>query len=428
VKEEAEVRQKRTEHFLGAGFAVGDAGPLFPSSWSFSVEVAQALDLQRRPCPPDRVDPKDLRRAAVAFDKSTEDGLRFRVYCHGGLEVRTTQAHGCKELVGSAFCFEGSRQEYCVATKKGDIKGDEKVVRVKVASIGSAARKATPEATQVERKVASASERKSRLANLIYSSGEMRKDREVVLAAVEQDGLTLKRAAEELKGDREIVQLAVQDKGGALEFASEALRADRELVLSAIEQDACALEHASDELRSDKQVAAKAVKVNSFALRSVAPGLRSDRELILASLQRNAFALEHASEELLADRDFLLAAVRKNAYVLEDVPRKLRADKDFMLEVVRGNGFALKYASAELRADGEVILAAMEQDSRAVEYADRAALEAYLARREEAEAAAEEEQADGRPGAEAAEADEGSHWPEGLEGSCEQEASAVAVA
>jgi len=381
LSEEAEVRKQRKDHFFSKDFVIGDAGDLFPSSWSFSVEVAQALDLQRSPCNPSAVAAKDLKLAVVVFDKSTEDGVRFRIYKHKNFEVRTTQDHDGAELIGAVYSFAQCRQDYCIASMQGNVKGDEKVVKVTVASVDAANMAASKEAPASERKSAPASERKDRLAKLIYSNGALRGDREVVMAAVERDGLTLQRAADDLKADREIVQAAVQDKGGALEFASEALRRDREVVMTAIREDACALEHASEELRGDREVAAEAVQHNSFAISSVAPSMRSDREIILASVQRNPFALEHASEELMADHDFLLAVVRKNALVLEDIPKKIRANRDFMLKVVRGNGFALKYASKELRADGEIILAAIDQDSRASEYADREALTRALEER-----------------------------------------------
>merc|ERR1712100_458114 len=41
VKAEAEVRNQRTEHFLSTEFVVGDAGPLFPASWTATLETAR---------------------------------------------------------------------------------------------------------------------------------------------------------------------------------------------------------------------------------------------------------------------------------------------------------------------------------------------------------------------------------------------------
>jgi hypothetical protein len=43
----------------------------------------------------------------------------------------------------------------------------------------------------------------------------------------------LQHASEELRGDREVVLAAVQQNGGALRYASEELRGDREFMLAA---------------------------------------------------------------------------------------------------------------------------------------------------------------------------------------------------
>jgi len=56
--------------------------------------------------------------------------------------------------------------------------------------------------------------------------------------------ITLDRVPEALRADREVVLAAVRQNGMALRFASAALQADREVVLAAVEQDGSALRHA----------------------------------------------------------------------------------------------------------------------------------------------------------------------------------------
>ena len=64
-------------------------------------------------------------------------------------------------------------------------------------------------------------------------SEEMRADKKVVLAAVQQNGTTLEYASEEMRGDKEVVLAAVQQNGnGALKYASAEMRADKEVVLA----------------------------------------------------------------------------------------------------------------------------------------------------------------------------------------------------
>ena len=90
-----------------------------------------------------------------------------------------------------------------------------------------------------------------------YAAAPLKADREIVLAAVQQNGEALEYAAEPLKADREIVLVAVQQNGDALygtalQYAAADLRADVQVVLAAVRSAGRdALEHASSELRDD---------------------------------------------------------------------------------------------------------------------------------------------------------------------------------
>jgi hypothetical protein len=115
VKAEEQVRNQRKEHFLSTKFAIGDAGPLFPSSWTTSLEIARArvprktfgseipegASLQQVPHSPET--DQILQSTMPVFEQQTEDGMKFRIYRSGTLEVRTTQEHGKVELLGAVF-------------------------------------------------------------------------------------------------------------------------------------------------------------------------------------------------------------------------------------------------------------------------------------------------------------------------------------
>ena len=58
----------------------------------------------------------------------------------------------------------------------------------------------------------------------------MKKDKEVVLAAVKQHGEALEYADESLKKDKEVVLAAVAQDGEALTYADESLFEDEELL------------------------------------------------------------------------------------------------------------------------------------------------------------------------------------------------------
>jgi hypothetical protein len=112
VKEESSIREDRKRHFLSSDFSENNVGAFFPSSWQASFELAKDQGLkqagQLQPQPAYLAQAEVLRQAleaaAPTFDKSTEEGTRFRVYRVGKLEVRSIQEPGAvEEALGAVF-------------------------------------------------------------------------------------------------------------------------------------------------------------------------------------------------------------------------------------------------------------------------------------------------------------------------------------
>ena len=64
-------------------------------------------------------------------------------------------------------------------------------------------------------------------------------DKTEALAAVKREGRSLERVSDELKADKELVMAAVQQQnlGGILVLASDELKADKEMVMAAVNND-----------------------------------------------------------------------------------------------------------------------------------------------------------------------------------------------
>jgi len=114
VEREETVQEQRRGHFLSNQFVADEPGPLFPHSWASTSQVtngaapqepAQSSSLQPRPDYLARAETFEhvLQTATPVFDNVTEDGLRFRIYKHGHLDVRTIQEQGGKEVIGAIF-------------------------------------------------------------------------------------------------------------------------------------------------------------------------------------------------------------------------------------------------------------------------------------------------------------------------------------
>jgi hypothetical protein len=115
VKEEESVRARRKETFLGKDFDLTNPGSLFPNSWTESFGVDVKIDRQRgvvQLCPEDEKQAASLldvmKTGRPIFDKITEEGMKFRIYKKGSLEVRTTQEICGKEIIGAVFTHDAA--------------------------------------------------------------------------------------------------------------------------------------------------------------------------------------------------------------------------------------------------------------------------------------------------------------------------------
>jgi hypothetical protein len=145
VQEEEAVRQRRRDHFCSSQFEVGNAGSLFPASWTSRVEVARGASAEKvcsakmpqgcslRPRPDYAATPEAaaalarvVRPLQPVFDQRTEDGSRYRIYRFRGLEVRSVEDYGAEEVVGAVFAIRAT-----LRSGEAECAGDhEKVAKV----------------------------------------------------------------------------------------------------------------------------------------------------------------------------------------------------------------------------------------------------------------------------------------------------------
>jgi len=142
MKEEDSAREARKRFFLSKQFAPDNPGPQFPSSWKDYIEIdgAHAGQVVRLP-PADTLHERAdylgeaqlfnhvLESAVPVFDKSSEEGMRFRVYELGSIEVRTTQKHNGNETVGVVFSTRPMPQDPTEAKPINKAQDDEQLVK-----------------------------------------------------------------------------------------------------------------------------------------------------------------------------------------------------------------------------------------------------------------------------------------------------------
>ena len=138
-------------------------------------------------------------------------------------------------------------------------------------------------------------------------------EKQNVLAAVAQDGLSLVYASAELRGDKEVVMAAVAQNGRALQYASDALRGDKGFMLAAMAhvryQAGGVLKHASDALKADKGfILAAAAQDGTAALFFASAELKGDKDVVIAAAAQDGWALRNASAGLRVDPDVVIVA------------------------------------------------------------------------------------------------------------------------
>merc|ERR1712046_173781 len=69
-----------------------------------------------------------LKNHVPVFDKTTEEGARFRIYRIGSIEVRTIQEHAAKEAIRAIFSIKAVNQESSTPCQRAD--NAEKLLKV----------------------------------------------------------------------------------------------------------------------------------------------------------------------------------------------------------------------------------------------------------------------------------------------------------
>ena len=129
--------------------------------------------------------------------------------------------------------------------------------------------------------------------------------------------------------ERDVVLAAVRQNGAALENASVGLKDDRAVVLAAVAQNGMALDYASDKLKEDREVVLAAVAQDGFTLQYLSVGLKADREVVLAAIDQNRRAVRYASDKLWGNETFRQEFAKRLPYKLL-VPDKYRGSiRDF---------------------------------------------------------------------------------------------------
>lgn len=204
--------------------------------------------------------------------------------------------------------------------------------------------------------------------NWLFATDNFKDDKDLILAAIKNNGSMLGKAGKEYKSDKEIVLSAIESNTKAVNFMDEKFFNDPEVMLSAFKKSSQPLAHEkdynhydldfkmfpqlSDNLKNDKNFICQVLKINNLLFQVIPEELKKDRDVIIAAVKSELKSqfVYNENEEIEEDR-----YKQQDYYVLEHVLPQFQNDKEIVLHAVKINSNALKFASENLQQDADVL-------------------------------------------------------------------------
>ena len=164
-----------------------------------------------------------------------------------------------------------------------------------------------------------------------YASARLQDNKEVVLAAVRNDGFSFLYASARLKDNKELVLTGVRKYGLSLSCASARLKNNKEVVLAASTNDRRSLKYASKILMSDQefinQLKLSDVDVFKFCHCSI----RKHKDIYLPALKKNPTLCKRFSPNVLLKLEFSSLPKRNKEVILESFEKRTKEKDLFVL-------------------------------------------------------------------------------------------------
>jgi len=237
-------------------------------------------------------------------------------------------------------------------------------------------------------------------ASLYFVSPELRRDLEVVTAAIKKDGSNMYWVPKGIR-NRELIEIAINNHVSALEYAPKEWLEDEEFVFNAIKQNTNAFKFASENLRGSKafilkilhhldqcQKANEAMDISlphmmfhqhfqkfSHELQNDKEFLREvlkvypnmyaafpknlQQELALDAVKYVPHMTSYLDPSTLSDEKFIREAIKYQPAVLRSSP--FSNDREIVMEALKYFGIALQYVKPEMK-DMEMAIVAVKTD------------------------------------------------------------------
>ncbi|MGR3952374.1 MAG: DUF4116 domain-containing protein [Chlamydia sp.] len=157
--------------------------------------------------------------------------------------------------------------------------------------------------------------------------------------------------------------------GFLLSILTPEQRANKKIVLAAVRQDGWSVKHASDQLKGDRDVAIAATSQNAWAIQSLT-AFWEDKLFILPLIKRAPYIIQYVSMRLRRDPDIIRTTLETNALCLKHLHPYDQDTSEWVEIAVQNNGLALQFAGKNCRKNEGLAFLAEEQNSKASRYAN----------------------------------------------------------
>jgi hypothetical protein len=235
--------------------------------------------------------------------------------------------------------------------------------------------------------------------NLRYASPQLKDDSDVVSTAIREHIQAFEFASPRLKGTKDIVMECIKrqtrnstnsgtgivkgDNKGynilviPIHLASDIIKADIDVIMAAVSIDGLLLQFASETLQSNKNVGMIAVTNDGMSLQWCSDGLKTDEDVLTAAIKEDGMALSFTRLSIIR-RDLCILALESNPEIFRHMPFH-RNDKELALlavsdsgskfEHTSGEGLMLEFVSDNLKKNRDVVTAAVTFDGMSLLFA-----------------------------------------------------------
>ncbi|KAG2382702.1 hypothetical protein C9374_005282 [Naegleria lovaniensis] len=201
-----------------------------------------------------------------------------------------------------------------------------------------------------DREIVMAAVRNDPLA-LEYASYDLKDDYEVVEMAIKRSAEALKHASKRLRSNRDLVLKAFKHgpdiSYNAFSYICDSLKKDKEIVLNAVKNNGLSLQYAHSSLQCDREIVLAAVKQNGEALEFASEELRKDSEIIREAILQNGKALDYVCGKI--DKPLIILAAKTHYQLAESIDRDLLNDDDIALEMLQCNSYDFRNMDKRIR-------------------------------------------------------------------------------